>query len=130
MTVRFYMMRKDIPDDCAYDVCKDMDAYTFSQSGYGPVVNGVRLNVSYLWDDLLQSRYPQLYPDYLDGKTGRRIGGMLARKIISCRRRELHGLSDWMLKDDKRRLGIMLSGLNEVAHVLADHPDWKLVLES
>lgn len=144
MSVTIYVMRKDIPPDCAYYVCKPWDEYPYSYSEWDTGMLGVTVELSYFIQDPayrehLRSTYPRLYPDYLDGKTGRQIGGTLTRTINRCRRRELHGRDERTFRrqhqsgdrtDDTSRLALLLTGIRHVAQALEDHPDWRVTVES
>lgn len=129
MSVCYYALRKDIPDDCAYDVCDDVE-YEYSR--------GVRLDVTYLYDDDIKTRYPELYADWLDGKTAGEVAKTLHSVILRARAKEfrdyspLHGNEHkWLDRDDHmRRLNSMLNGLSRLVMVCTNHPDWKIVAES
>lgn len=123
MSVRFYMLRRDIPDDCAYDVCADETAIIFD-------AKGLYVDVTYLYDDKLEAKYPALYPDYFEGKKCRQVAYRLGVALRNCRAKELKRFS-YLTRDERaQRLNGMLQGLSRVLRICIDHPDWKLVLES
>lgn len=129
MSVDFYIFRSDIPDDCAYDICSDHGWYS---SGYEyDTAKGYRVIVTYQYDDNLEAKYPELYPDWFEGKTAADVTDTLPSVIRKCRAKELKGFNEYANFDkDKQRLSGMLYSLSNVVKVCLDHPDWKLVLES
>lgn len=126
MSVDFMIFRADIPDDCAYELCKDYGYY----GGYDyDTAKGCRVNVGYLYDDELKAEYPELYPDWFEGKTAADVADTLPSVIRKARAKELKGFNEYM-SPDRRRLSGMLYSLSSVVKVCLDHPDWKLALES
>lgn len=123
MSVRFFMMARDVPDRCAHRVCDD-PSYMMTDS------DGVFVDVSYLYEDGLKQRYPALYPAFFEGKRCRQVTYRLNVALRNARHRELRGYSYLTQNDRLRRLDGMLSGLSKVLQVCLDHPDWKLVVES
>lgn len=131
MSVAYYVLREDIPDDCASYVCED---YGY-ETDYS---KGVRLDVTYLYDDDIQAKYPELYADWLDGKNAGTVANELHKVILRARVKEFRDYSPlhentrrWLAVDDrKQRLNTMLNGLSRLGWVCANHPDWKIVAES
>ncbi|KAA8827210.1 hypothetical protein [Bifidobacterium myosotis] len=128
MSVDFLIYRPDIPADCAYELCKDYGYY----GGYDyDTAKGYRVNVGYLYDDELETEYPELYPDWFEGKTGAEVADTLPSVLRKARAKELKGFNEYMdFNKDKQRLSGMLNDLSSVVKVCLDHPDWKLALES
>lgn len=128
MSVEFYMMRRDIPDDCAYDVCREPGDTFYDEP------KGIRVSVSYWYDKdkALQNEYPALYPDYFKGKRCKQVSYRLSMAIRKCRSKELKRYRGYYSTEDARlrRINRMLTDLSKVLQVCINHPDWKLVLES
>ncbi|NEG55420.1 hypothetical protein [Bifidobacterium platyrrhinorum] len=133
MSVKFYMMRKDIPDDCRYDVCQDADTGAYYSVCYSDYCDakGYRVSVSYLHEDELKAEYPALYPAFFEGKKCKQVTYRLGLALRKCRANELKHYVGYLNTDDRLyRINRMLSGLSQVLKICLDHPDWKLVTES
>lgn len=126
MSVDFLIYRPDIPEDCAYELCRD---YEYSSDYEYEDAKGVRVKVTYVYEDELKAKYPELYPDWFEGKMGLQVTETLPNVIRKARAVELR---DYGRSMDKRlqRLSGMLYSLSNIVKVCLDHPDWKLVTQS
>ncbi|MBT1164590.1 hypothetical protein [Bifidobacterium felsineum] len=119
MSVAFLMHAPDIPSRVAGRVCEDYNTFTWGEP------DGIRVDVTFQYDDMMRAKYPQLYPEWYEGKNCRQIADELGKIIRQVREHEPFARGH---KPENRRFSQQVSGLAQVYSVCLDHPDWMLTL--